>query len=389
MQAVLLDVPDSGVALARSLHSRGVPVTILTDKRWVASTRWAEGYVLEQSHRERDALLERLDELARRGPGVLISGSDFATEFLVRESGRIPGELRSFESHESAHLKLMDKRLTYELAERAGVRFPWTLSLSTSGDLERVAEEASYPCLLKPALSHLWRGLFGERRAILVRNPDELARAAGPALASRLELLVNEHIPGPDENLEAVVLIRLDDGSYALRYGRRKIRMYPPGYGAGSIHESADVPEAMRLVHQLLDVVQFVAICNGEVKRHEETGERVLMEVNVRVPRGFGLGDACGVDASWRLYATLAGMPLDPHPSPRIGVRTIVPALELRAIVAHLSERRLTPRQIFAGYRRVRDVSGLSWRDPLPILLVLLDFARWVWRGITTRLRRS
>ncbi len=387
MQAILADFPDSGLALARSLHRRGVPVTMLGGKRWAARTRSAdERYLLGQPHRQPDAWLTRLEALARRGPGVLISGSDVATEFFVRERGRIPAGLRSFESPQSAHLKLMNKRLTYELAERAGVRFPWTLNLTARGDLERVAEEASYPCLLKPALSHLWRGLFGERRVILVRNPDELARKAGVALDSGLELLVNEHVPGPDENLEAAVLIRLEDGSYPLRYGRRKVRMYPPGYGAGSIHESADVPETMELTIRLLDTLEFVGVCNGETKRHEETEERVLMEINGRVPRGWGLADAAGTDGSWRLYAALARLPLDSQQTPRIGVRTIVPALELRAVVAHLSERRLTPRQILAGYRGVRDVSGLSWRDPLPILLVLVDFARWLGRGLKARL---
>jgi predicted ATP-grasp superfamily ATP-dependent carboligase len=251
-----------------------------------------------------------------------------------------------------------------------------------------VAEEATFPCLIKPALSHVWRGRFGDRRVLLVDGPDALAREAGPSLEEGFELLVTEHVPGPDSNLEGALTIRRADGSYSLAYGRRKVRMYPPGYGAASIIESRREPETMELAKRLLEAGDFVGISSVEAKRHAETGERVLIEVNVRVPRWWALGDACGTEASWRLYGTLAGESLGPQPAQIEGVRTVVPSLELRAVVAHLSERRLTVRQVVAGYRGARDASAMSWRDPVPVLMLLSDFARWAWRALRERLRR-
>ena len=47
--------------------------------------------------------------------------------------------------------------------------------------------------------------------------------------------------------------MRREDGTYALSYGRRKIRQYPPGFGAGSVHESAEVPETKALAERILD----------------------------------------------------------------------------------------------------------------------------------------
>ena len=387
MQAILVDFPDSGLPLARCLAAREVPVTILSDKSWAVRTRWAEGHLMGQMRNDPEAWLDRFDELARRGPGVLIAGSDAATEFLVGQRKRIPPELRSFESAASSHLELMDKGSLYEIAERAGVRFPWTLKLSSRAEVERVAEEASFPCLMKPALSHEWRRLFGEYRVIPLGNADDLAREAGPALDAGLELLVSEHVPGPDANLEGATTVRSSGGEYTVRYGRRKIRMYPPGFGAVAINECAEIPETMAMATALLDSVGFAGISHLEAKRHEQTDERVLIEVNVRVPRGFGLGDACGADASWRLYATLAGLPLGPAPPQRPGVRNVVPPLELRAIVAHLLRRKLTLAELLAGYRGVRSLNGLSWRDPVPALLVLADFAKWIGRYLRERLR--
>jgi predicted ATP-grasp superfamily ATP-dependent carboligase len=389
VHAILADFPDNGIALARSLRSRGVAVTILTNKTWVARTRWAECHLLDQPHLARERWLELLARLARRGPAAVLAGSDVATAFLVRERAQIPAELRSFESATSGHLELMNKGSLYELAARSRVRFPWTLRLSSPTDLDRIAGEASYPCLMKPALSHVWRGLFGEHRVIPLAGPEDLLREARPGLEAGLELLVTEHVPGPDTNLEGATTVRSTAGDYTVRYGRRKVRMYPPGYGAVAINECAEIPETMQMATTLLDAAGFAGISHLEAKRHDETGERILIEVNVRVPRGFGLGDACGADASWRLYGTLAGLELGPLPSQTPGVRNVVPPLELRAVITHLLQRKLSVPQILSGYRGVSAWNGLSWRDPLPVLLVLTDFAKWIGRYVKSRLRRK
>jgi D-aspartate ligase len=365
-------VGPGGMTLIHALARRGVPVRILAfpRQRWVARSRMADGYVLGRLPGARDEWLSTLERLAGLGEGVLISGSDRATEFLVAERERIPAGLRSFESPGSAHLRLLDKGSLYGLAERVGVRTPWTLRLPAASELEAVLEQASYPCVLKPALSHVWRRLFGEHRVLLARGPDELARLAAPGLEAGLELLVSEYVPGPEVNLENAVILRRADGSQAISFGIRKLRQYPPGFGAGSLHVTADLPEAMALGTALLDAAAFVGLATVEAKRHAETGELVLVEVNAKVTQPFGLGDAAGVDASWRLYATLAGLPLGPQERPRLGVRNVVPTLEPRAAWVHLAGGG-SLRSLLASYRGVRDFSGIGLHDPIPSALVL------------------
>jgi hypothetical protein len=75
----------------------------------------------------------------------------------------------------------------------------------------------------------------------------------------------------------------------------------------------------MALVRWLLDAAGFAGIAAVDAKRHEETGEHVSMEVHVRIPQSWAVGDAWGTDASWRLYATLAGAPLSPSPARQPG----------------------------------------------------------------------
>ena len=387
-RAILISPADGGLPLIGALARRGIPAAALVPpgQSWIARTRHAEGYVLGDLPECSEEWLATLSRLAERGDGVLISGSDRATEFLVAERERIPANLRSFESPASAHLRLMDKGSLYELAERAGLRIPWTLRLASSAELEEVIERASYPCVVKPALSHVWRRLFGEHRVLFARGPEDLARLAAPGLEAGLELLVSEYVPGPEANLENAVLVREADGSFPLAYGLRRLRQYPPGFGASALTESAEAPETMRLGRSLLEAAGFVGLASVQTKLDERSGEAVLIEANVRVPQHFGLGQASGVDAPWRLYASLAGLPLGPQPRERLGVRAVVATMEPRAAWVHLAGGG-SLRSLLASYRGVRDVSGHALRDPLPLWIMLFRQMRMAGGYAGSRIR--
>jgi D-aspartate ligase len=360
---------------------------MLVEKRgsWIGATRWATSHAVGSLPGHADDWIGKLEELGRRGDGVLISCADRATELLVQRRAEIPPNLRSFESASSAHLSLMDKSSLCEIAEEAGVRYPQTLTLSDRAQLERVAVEAAFPCLIKPVHSHRWRSLFGERRAIVVDGPGELIREATAPLDAGLDLLVSEHIPGPDCNLEGAMTVRCADGAYVLVCGRQKVRMHPPGYGAAAIDESAEVPEAVAMTKMLLGTSGFAGVSSSEIKRHGGTGELYLIEVNVRVPQAWGVTEVARTDGSWRLYATLAGLPLDPQQAQRVGVRNVIPSLEIRAVPTHLAERKLSLREVLDGYRGVRGFSGLTVRDPRPVLRLGRGYVKWLWGHLGSR----
>lgn len=355
------------------------------ERSWVGATRWARKHVVGPLPAQADEWIAKLVELGAGGEGVLLSCADNATELVARQRAMIPPSLRSFESPSSAHLELMDKASLYEIAERVGVRCPRTVVLRDRAQLERTVSEVTFPCLIKPVHAHRWRLVLGERRAIVVDSPEQLAREVTPALDAQLDLLVSEHIPGPDRHLEGASTVRGPDGAYALISARRKVRMHPPGYGAAAIMESAEAPESVAMTKSLLDATGFIGVSTSEFKLHAGNGERYLIEVNVRVPQGWALADVAGADGSWRLYATLAGLPLGPQPKPRTGVRNVIPSLEIRAVPTNLAERRLSLREVLAGYRGVRGFSGLSWRDPLPALMLAGENAKWAWGHLRER----
>lgn len=368
--AIFVEPNDGCLTAARALVRRGVAVHGLANPRgaYIVRSRAIRGTVLPPLSQGHGPWLDRLAQFAGSG-GVLIAGSDPATEFLSTARSSIPADLRSYESEDSAHLRLMDKRTLYEAAHAAGVRCPWVLRAASHDVLADVVGGAEYPCIVKPEVSHRGRAA-GDFRTTLVEDAASLRALLGRALEAGVAMIVTEWIPGPESGLEGAVTLRTADGRYPLEYGRRKIRQHPIDLGSGSLLRCARVPETMALAKRLVESVGFVGISSFEAKHHAVTGERVLTEINVRVPLNFGLGEACGVQASWRLYATMAGLPLGPQPEPRYGRKVLISWLDARAVRTRMARGELSAREALRSYRGIGDSGVLDLRDPLPAVVL-------------------
>ncbi len=371
-RAVVLDPNDGGITIARQLAARGVDVVTVCPPRgrWASSSRAAVYSPVGPLPDAADEWVEALYRLADR-PGVLISCSDAATEWLVQHRDRIPPTLTSFESPTSAHLRLMDKSALLDLAHELGVHAPVTHRVETRAELDAlVAAGMPMPCVAKAVMGHAARRV-GDFATKGIPDVATLVAHVGAALDHGLAMLVTERIPGAPESLEGAVHVRTASGDYALEYGRRKVRDFPVGYGIGTLTEVVDVPEALQTARRILDGAGYVGLTSTEFKRHAETGELVLIEVNVRVPQTFGLAQAGGADGPWRLYATMAGLPLGPQPPARVGAKVWLPQVDLHAVRELRRRGELSARDLVRSLRGVHDHGAFSWRDPRPGLTVL------------------
>lgn len=377
----MLDPYNGGLAVARALVRRGEDVTVVAGEvnGFATKTRGARGRIAGPA-----AWLAVLTEIAAAGLAVVLTGGDAASAFLA-EAGALPAGLAAFEALDKAHLPLMRKDDSDRIARQAGVRVPWTRTITTPAELEAAAADAPYPAIIKPVLSHAWRAIFGDERVMLVANVDAARQATERALSADLAVVMSEYIPGGDDCVEEALVVRAADGSYPVYFGCSKIRQYPVGFGAASLCEIAELPETMALAKAVLDEAGFVGVAGVETKRHAETGERYFLEVNVRIPTQWGLGDAGGLDASARLVDTLRGESLAPQGPIRRSARLVFPELEIRAALAAIrsapdGQRAAAAVDIARSYRGVREVGLLSPRDPAPL-------AAYMQRALARRVR--
>ncbi|MHA6794085.1 carboxylate--amine ligase [Pseudonocardia bannensis] len=359
------------------LVRRGVQVHALATPHYgyVLAGRGIQGRVMPDIRRHSDAWLEELGTLGAAGGGVVLCGSDAATEWVTQNRAVLAPSLRSFESADGVHVGLMDKLSLYETARQVGVRVPWMHHVSTRGDLDHVLDAITYPCVLKPRLGHLAKQQVGFG-TLIVESRAQLVEPASRLLDHGIDLLLTEVVPGPETGLEGAVAVRDRDGNYTLEYGRHKVRQWPPNTGVGSLLESAEVPETLAMNRRLLDHAGYHGIAACETKRHERTGELYLIEINVRIPASFGLADACDTDGSWRLYATLAGIPLPPQGAQTDGRKVMLLQKDLRAAWQRVRRHDASPADVVRSWRGVRDLGVLDPRDLMPAVAMAADLLR-------------
>ncbi len=371
-RAIILQPNDGCLTVARALHRRGVDVHVLTSPEYsyVAASRGVEGEVLPEPVRDPEPWLDALSALGDDGGGVVLSGSDSATEWLTEHRAVLPPNLRTFESTDGLHLRLMDKLDSYRIAASIGIRVPAHQHIRDRDDLAAVLPDLRFPRVLKARLGHKAKVLAGFGTVLVTTRGDLLDRASR-LLDHGIDFLLTEVIPGREHRLEAAVTIRQEDGTYSLEYGRRKIRQWPLDYGVGSLNQAAHVPATMAMSRKLLGHVGFRGIASCETKRNARDGQLYLIEVNVRIPANFGLADACGVDGSWRLYASLAGLPLGPQPEQVDGRKCMIPFREVRASWQRVRRHETSIGAVVRSWRGTRDFGVLSLRDPMPTVALV------------------
>ncbi len=370
---IVLDPYNSGLAAARCMVRMGARVTVVEEEMVVGRSRKVHG-IVAPFRADGGQWLQTLQQIAATSTEcVALTGTDRGSAWLVGVADRLPSNLRIFEHAGSAHLALMDKTRADQIARAAGVQVPWTGRVSSGEELAQVAAQAPWPCVVKPALSHEWRSRYGSARALLARDADEAADLLRRPLGDGLEMLLSQYIPGGDDDVEEAIVVRLADGSYPVRFGCRKLRQYPSGFGETAVGESSPLPETMALAQRVLDQAGFVGVAGVETKRHPQTGERWFLEVNVRMPGQWGLGDLCGAAATPRLIASLCGRELDEQPLPRRHVSFVQPDLDRHIVLSTLQRApwRGRPRvawQFLRPYTRARDLGMFDPRDPGPLL---------------------
>jgi predicted ATP-grasp superfamily ATP-dependent carboligase len=386
---VLVDPYNAGLSLARRMTRLGARVTAIEGEPIVGHSRGVES-VIAPFQPEGERWLSALESIAETSHEcVVLTGTDRGSEWLVQNADRLPDNLSAFEHPGSAHLALMNKEEADHIARRAGVAVPWVAFVRDPEQFAMLAAEAPWPCVIKPVLSHEWRDRYGEVRAFLANDAEEADSILARPLSDGMEMLINQYIPGADDDVEEAIVVRLADGSYPVRFGCRKLRQYPTGFGETALGESSPLPETMAIAERVLDEAGFVGVAGVETKRHADTGERWFLEVNVRLPGQWGLGDACGVQGSPRVVRALCGDELGPQPPLRPGVRLVQPDLDRHVVSSTLKaaparRRPAVAWELARSYSGARELGVFDPRDPAPGLAL----ARLFLRRRVPRLRR-
>ena len=379
--AIVLGAETAGLGVVRALGRHGVPVVVL--HYGAADTAHRSRYVTARAricppHEDEAAFVTAVLAAAERyAGGLLIPTSDEAVVAVSRNLSALAERYIVACTPWEITAMFIEKRLTYELAQRIGVACPRTITPASRDDVLRYAGHARFPCLVKPSRGYRFVARF-HTKMFMVYTRDELLARYEQATAAGCEVVLQEFIPGADGagvNYNSYWW----DGEPLVEFTAVKVRSGPPAVGSPRVVESRSVPEALVPGRAILRAMRFSGYACTEFKRDLRDGRLKLMEVNGRHNLSTALAVRCGIDFPWLQYRHLVHGVVPEPTRFEEGVYWVDLLRDLGYSVTRRHSERYRLRDYVRPYVRRHVFAVPAWRDPAPFV--------WEWLGFVARLR--
>lgn len=390
--------PRIVVAVARSLHRRGIPVVAATVHAWDAGIRSRAIRAIETlpDLLEDPAACGRalLDLIDRHRVDCLMVGSDQALTVVNAHHTELSRRVRVTCPPPEVVARVLDKEAALQAAEEAGVPVPRTHHCTASGELMPGATALRFPVVVKLRARG---GAVGHPDLDAVQHCEN--EAALRALAGRLDGLatdwvVQEYHEGDDVFLALLV----HDGEAVARFQCRATKTLPRRGGPSVMTIAEPVNEAMAA--QALAVLRrlgWEGLAQVDFRRDRRTGRWVFLEINGRFWGSLAAAMDARQDFPWYVWQQAHDRRPQPPAGYPAGRRVRWLTGDLRRLVVILNgdhgpgalgrgARWREALRFVADFRP--SVSGMiwSWRDPWP---AVEEFGFTLWYWLLTRLRRG
>ena len=300
----------SGHAIAlgviRSLGSKGVPVYVVSyDTKDMAykSKFIQQHFVLPHPEKNAEEFIAGLLRIHDKiGKALVFPADDPTLVALSKNIDLLKAKFIIASQDWSIISKVINKDMTYAVAEKVGVPFPKTLSLDETITItEDLIKEFRFPCLVKPVQSHIYFEIFKSKMAI-VNNIEELKNQFEQCKKYSLDVTLQEIIEGDiTQGLNFNSLIY--NGKIKQGFTAYKVRMTDNGYGIPVIVRSREmIKELWDYSEKLLSEMGYEGYSNVEFKYDKRDGLYKLLEVNGRYNRSSLLSAESGINFPWIQY---------------------------------------------------------------------------------------
>jgi D-aspartate ligase len=376
-----------GLSVVRALGRRGIKVYAITPPRsYVRYSRyctWIPDSVTggEEPDERASYLLGPASDWLRGA--VLMTCYDQGLQLVGRYHDQLKEKYRLDLCNPAAQLCMLDKLATYQAAAAAGVPTPRFWVASSREQILGYRDQLVYPLIVKPLLSHVYRGRFWVKFAV-ANNFDEMLAAYLQAEQAGIAVMLVEQIPGPDDRLCSYYTYLDEQGNALFDFTKRVIRRYPLLHGPGCSHVTDWIPELKDPAMKLFRQVGLRGLANVEFKRDHRDGVLKLIECNARITAANCLVAASGYDLASLVYNRIVGLPLPALGQFKVGKRLLYPIEDFHAYRALRRHGELTFWQWLKSIAHPTTFPIFRWSDPLPTLVFE---AERIGKAISRRLR--
>lgn len=378
--AVVIGGDYQGLAIARSLGRRGVPVFVLDDERSIApASRYVRASMRVDTLRDEASTLAALEAAAQRHSlhgWLLYPTRDETVAAIARQRDRLAGIYTVATPEWPVVRWAWDKRETYRLAAEQGVPAPRSRLLGDVADLDRV--DTPGPWVIKPAIKeHFFYATGRKAWRADDRAQLELRVREASALIGVQEVVVQELIPGGGE-AQVSFCAMVAGGRLRATMTAQRLRQHPIDFGRATTYaRTIPDPGLVEPSRRLLEAIGYHGLVELEYKLDVRDGQFKLLDFNPRTWGYHGLAQRAGVDFPYHLYAHAFGLPAPDDGRSRHGVNWVRLATDLPTAALEVGRRRMRVRPVIRSLFAADVEAVFSREDPLPWLaeLALLPHA--------------
>jgi len=282
--------------------------------------------------------------------------------------------------------KIIDKKGLALLASEHSLRIPQTYTVDSDINIAEVLDGISYPAIIKPALSHKFVRIF-RQKCLLANNRDDLEDALQTALSSKMEVMVQQIIPGFDDHMYVFDAYINTQGQPTHTFTAQKLRQFPINFGSSTLTRQVYCPELVELGLEYMQKLGYRGYGEIEFKKNPEDGRFYMIEINARLSTLNVLFDKCGVAFTYIMYRDLIGDPLPDYHLEENKSWVFWHAYEdLLSSTAYLKRKQLSFKEIILPWLKYRKAHAIWAADDIK---PIFSFARLILHKIAGKIRRG
>lgn len=272
--------------------------------------------------------------------------------------------------HDTVDL-LMNKTRFYKFAVEKGFPIPKTFFLAPDADVNQIANELTFPCILKPPISATpeWE-TKSKMKAYKINDHEELRLLFNKYRNLAENLILQEWIVGPETNLYSCNCYFDHTSNPQVTFVARKLRQWPPITGESSLGEECRNDSVLDITIRLFSEVSYSGLGYVEIKQDARDGNYYIMEPNVCRPTGrSAISEAGGVELIYTMYCDALGWRLPNNRTQSYGsAKWIYLRRDLQSAVYHWKNGDLTLKDWINSLRGHKRFALFSWSDPNPFI---------------------
>lgn len=294
--------------------------------------------------------------------------SDEGLELIINHRATLEKHYKVIEANDDVIRSMLDKALTYELAQKLNVPAPRIWQVDTQADLLKHLDEFRYPCALKPRSSHDFVKHFPSLKMFIVDSSEELIRVFADVQQYNLQMIVTELIPQSPEGYWSYYSYLDEAGTPLFHFTKRKLRQYPNTFGLGTYHVTDWNAEVAEAGLRFFKAIGLRGVGNVEFMRDPRDGQLKLIECNARFTLTTELVASSGIDIASIAYNRLTGRAIPRVDSYRTGLYTIRPTSDFLAFLEMRRRGELTFLEWVKSISHRQQLLIFHWSDPVPAL---------------------